>query len=84
MISDGNAELILLTIPICNSSQEKPNLKAINDATADATINTIWLLPSKEASPKTATLIDNKIIKNIIGKIASKNVGEFFITFCID
>ena len=34
--------------------------KAIADATESETINTIWLIPSKEESLKIKTLIDKK------------------------
>ena len=49
--------------------------KAIADATEAETINTIWLLPSKEESLKIKTLIDKKIIKKSMGNIDSKKVG---------
>ena len=72
-------ELILFIIPFWISSQLKPKLNAIIEATAEDKINTIWMLPDNESSPKIETFIDNKITRNIIGTNAWNVVGDFIL-----
>jgi len=50
MSIEGRDELILFTIPFWISSQLKPKLNAIIEATAEDKINTIWMLPDNESS----------------------------------
>ena len=79
MSIEGRDELILFTIPFWISSQLKPKLNAIIEATAEDKINTIWMLPDNESSPKIETFIDNKITRNIIGTNAWNVVGDFIL-----
>ena len=64
-------------IPVWISFHLYPILPAINAATADDIIKTIWILPDKASLPKRYTLMDNKTIRNMIGKIDSRRDGVF-------
>ena len=77
---DGNAELMVLTIPACSIFQLKPKRIPTIPATAAASIKTIWLDPDKASSLKIATFTDNKMIRNKTGIRASNRVGFLFPT----